>query len=71
MDNKYGSPLTIDGAIGHANIENAQLLKAQLIELNDSYLEGAITKLEWITRLNNLVSKAELVGVNLFDEGAN
>ena len=71
MDNKYGSPLMIDGAIGYANIENAQLLKAQLIKLNDSYLEGVITKSEWIARLNNLVSKAELVGIDLFNERGN
>ena len=46
------------------------MLKAQLIELNDSYLDGLMTKLEWVTRLNELVSKAEQLGVNLF-EGAN
>lgn len=46
------------------------ILKAQLVELNDSYLDGLMTKLEWVTRLNDLVSKAEQLGVNLF-EGAN
>ena len=49
-------------------ITKESMLKAQLIELNDSYLDGLMTKLEWVTRLNDLVSKADNLGINLFNE---
>lgn len=46
-------------------------LRAELIELNDTYLGGTMPRIEWVTRLRELNEIAEKLGIDLFNEGAN
>lgn len=50
---------------------NESTLRAQLIELNDTYLSGTMPKIDWAIRLNELNEIAEKNGIDLFNERGN
>lgn len=39
----------------------------ELLRLNDSYLDGEMTRTDWAIRLNELETRAASAGIDLFD----